>query len=151
MALLLVALAAHWYLTRVAPGGPIVLRNATITSSTGMLHENMTVIVTDGRISYVGEAGESAPLLLGARRLDALSALVSAATFDPAVASPIDALRHVWVGQIYLGAPGDLVITPVPQGRGRGRGGIAQPSSRELLGAVVKGRYYSVDDLQKSR
>jgi hypothetical protein len=145
---LLLALVAQWYLTRVLPGGPIILSNATLTSSTGMLYENMTVIIVNGRIDFVGDADREVPVTLGARRLDAQQALVSAATFDPAVASPIDALRHVWVGQIYEGGRGDLVISPVPQG---GRGRVRTPSSRELLGAVVKGRYYSLAELTQGR
>ncbi|MBP8273874.1 MAG: hypothetical protein KAY59_05550 [Acidobacteria bacterium] len=148
VALLVMAFGVQWYRTRVIAGGAIVLRNATITSSTGMTYAQMTVIVEDGRISYVGSAAETAPAPYGARRLDAQGALVSAATFDPAVKAPVDALRHIWVGQIYLGAPGNLVVTPAPpQGRGRGR----TPASRELLGAVVHGRYYSADELKSAR
>lgn len=146
--LLLIALAHQWYLTRAGVTGPIVFHNATITTNTGSLQEHMTVAVVDGRIAFVGATGDAEPpSLSGARRIDALMSMVSAATFDHAVPAPLEGLRHIWAGQIYEGAPGDLVITPpVPPGRRRGGPG---PSSREILGAVVNGRYYSASQFQK--
>jgi len=109
------------------------------------VQERMTVAVSGGRIVFVGRAEDAIPSsLMGARHIDAMSALVSAATFDHTVASPPEALRHTWVGQIYEGAPGDLVIsTYIPN---RGRRSSAQP--RDFLGAVVNGRYYTAAELQ---
>jgi len=130
--------------------GPIVFRNASVTTSTGFVQERMTVAVSGGRVVFVGRAEDSIPLsLTRARHIDAMNALVSAATFDRSVAWPLDALRHTWVGQIYEGAPGDLVITPQPtSGRGRG-GGVSGGAPREILGVVVSGRYYTATELQK--
>jgi len=142
----LVALGYQWYSNRIGTKGPIVFRNASITTSTGFVQERMTAAVADGRIVFVGRAEDSIPSsLFGARHIDAMSALVSAATFDHAVPSPPEALRHTWVGQIYAGAPGDLVIsTYIPN---RGRRGSSQP--RDFLGAVVNGRYYTATEIQK--
>lgn len=142
---LLLALGYRLYTRRAGATGPIVFRNASITTSTGFVQERMTVAVAGGRIVFVGSADDSVPLsLAAARRIDAMSALVSAATFDHSVASPPQALRHTWVGQIYEGAPGDLVIsTYVPN---RGRRGASPP--RDFLGAVVNGRYYTASELK---
>jgi len=143
--LFLLALGYLLYARRAGTTGPIVFRNASITTSTGFVREGMTVAVADGRIVFVGTAEDSVPLsLTTARHIDAMSALVSAATFDHSVASPPEALRHTWVGQIFEGAPGDLVIsTYIPN---RGRRGAQQP--RDFLGAVVNGRYYTASELR---
>lgn len=147
---LVLVLGYHAYTTRFSTTGPIVFRNASITTSTGFVRERMTVAVANGRIAFVGRTEDSLPrTFFRARHIDAMTALVSAATFDHRVVSPLDALRHTWVGQIYEGAPGDVVITPQPV-RGRGRGsGFGNGAPREILGAVVNGRYYTAADLQK--
>lgn len=147
--LVLASLGLQWQSRRNVTG-PLVFRNASITTNTGFVQERMTVAVADGRIVFVGRAEDSIPSsLTGARHIDAMLALVSAATFDRSVASPLDALRHTWVGQVYEGAPGDLVITPQPvRGRGRG-GGFGGGQPREILGAVVNGRYYTATELQR--
>jgi hypothetical protein len=143
--LVLGSLGFQWQRQR-ATTGPIVFRNASITTNTGFVEERMTVAVANGRIAFVGHAEDSIPLsLTGARNINANTALVSAATFDHSAASPADALRHTWVGQVYEGAPGDLIISSYTPFRGRNR----TPAPRELLGAVVNGRYYTATQLQK--
>lgn len=145
--LLMLGLGYQWYRSRHADAGPIVFRNATISTSTGSLEENITIGVADGRIAFVGAANDPVPSRLsGARRIDALHAQISAATFDHSASSPLEGLRHIWVGQLYEGAPGDVVVTPVPQGRRRGGPG---PTAREIFGAVVDGRYYPSSQLQQ--
>lgn len=147
---LLGALGYRYWSLNSAATGPIVFRNASVTTSTGFVQERMTVAVADGRIVFVGRAEDSIPSsLTRARHIDALNALVSAATFDHSVSSPTDAFRHLWVGQVYVGAPGDLVITPQPVRRGRG--GFGGGSPREILGAVVGGRYYTAAELQQRK
>ena len=142
---LMVVLGYHFYTARFSTTGPIVFRNASVTTSTGFVQQRMTVAIAGGRIAFVGRADDSIPTrLLGARHIDALGALVSAATFDPTVPSPLDALRHTWVGQIFVGAPGDVVISSYTAERGRYR----TPVPRDFLGAVVGGRYYTAADLQ---
>ncbi len=144
----------YQYMTRLRPiMGPIVFLNATIRTNTGSTEANMMVAVADGRIAFVGKSGDPLPAALaGARQLDAGSAVVSAATFDHTVASPLDGLRHIWVGQLYAGAPGDVVVAPYVNVRGgRGRMSGRMPDAQELLGAVINNRYYSRDDLQKKR
>lgn len=143
--LLLGSLGLQWQRLRGTTGA-IVFRNASITTNTGSVEERMTVAVSGGRIAFVGHAEDSIPSnLTGARTIDANTALISAATFDHAVTSPADALRHTWVGQVYAGAPGDLIISSYTPFRGRNR----TPTPRELLGAVVNGRYYTATEMQK--
>lgn len=146
LVLLLVAAGYQWYATRRPITGSIVFHNATITTGTGFVRQHMTVAVADGRIVYVGD-GRSLPRLGldGARQFDARAALVSAATFDHSVRSPIDGLRHVWAGQLVEGAPADLLVTTANSGRGRSR----VPDPKDILAAVVNGRYYSADELAK--
>ncbi len=158
LVLLLLAFAGHsWWVARGSSTGPIVFRNATLMTSTGFLQEHMTIAIADGRIAFVGAAGDEEPRSIsGARRIDALEAQVSAATFDRSVAAPLEGLRHIWAGQLFAGAPGDVVITPVPvRGRGGrggrgggGGGGFGGGAPREILGAVVSGRYYSAAELR---
>jgi len=156
--MVLAALGLQWRTSRLATTGPIVFRNATIMTSTGFLQDHMTIAIADGRIVFVGAAGDEEPRSVsGARRIDALEAQVSAATFDHSVAAPLDGLRHIWAGQLFEGAPGDVVITPVPvRGRGGrggrgggGGGGFGGGAPREILGAVVSGRYYTASQMQK--
>lgn len=142
----LLSLAFQVYMSYVPNGAPIVFRNATISTGTGFLKENMIVALKDGRVAFIGESGTSLPAGMSrARRLDAHGALISAATFDPNVAEPLAALRHIWMGQLDEGTPGNVVVTPVNSGRRRSM----QAIPREILGAVVNGRYYSATELQK--
>lgn len=144
--LVLASLGLQWQSRRRAVSGPIVFRNATITTGTGFIQQNMTVAVANGQIVYVGD-GRQMPIMTGARQFDARAALVSAATFDHSARSPLEGLRHVWAGQVVEGAPGDLVITTASYGRGRSR----VPDPKGVIAAVVNGRYYSADELTKPR
>ncbi len=147
---LLMILGLEWQRTRHGATGPIVFRNATIVTSTGSVQEFMTVGLANGRIAFVGGADDPLPSALArARRIDAMTAMISAATFDHSVASPLDALRHTWAGQLYEGAPGDLIISSYAPFRGRGR--ASTPVPREFLGAVVDGRYYTASELRPGR
>jgi imidazolonepropionase-like amidohydrolase len=140
--------AYRYYVTRYSPTGPVVFLHATLTTSTGAVQERMTVAVANGRVVFVGD--ESAPLpasLSRARRIDALNAWISAATFDYEAETPLDGIRHIWVGQIYEGAPGDLVISNVGPDRRRG----SQSTPRQILGVVMGGRYFSVAELTRGR
>ena len=148
LVLLLVGVGYQVVTRRQPINGPIVFLHATIRTSTGFPQQNMTiaVAVAGGRVAFVGGSEDELPASLsGARRLDAGSAMVSAATFDHSVAAPLDALRHIWAGQLYEGAPGDLVISNFTPLRSRGR----MPEPREILGAVVSGRYYSASELER--
>lgn len=140
-----------WFI-RPKPDAPVVFLHATIVSGTGELQSDMTVAVADGRIVFVGEPGVTVPASLSrARRVDTLGAWLAAATFDHRAEKPLEGLRHVWVGEMYEGAPGDVVLTTVPQ-RGRGGGvGTGNPSGRQYFGAVVNRRYYTAKELGSTR
>jgi hypothetical protein len=153
LVLLLLAFG-YQFVTRIRPvTGPVVFVNATIRINTGAAEEDMTVAVANGRIAFVGKSGDALPpALANARQLDAGRSVVLAATFDHSAAAPLDGLRHIWVGQLYEGAPGDVVIAPYINARfSRGRMGDRMPDATDLLGAVVNDRYYSRQDLLKKR
>jgi hypothetical protein len=143
------ALLAYAMWARPGADAPVIFRHATIISNTGMVQPDMTVVVKDGTILFVGEASESVPPVSGARRVDTQGAWLAAATFDPSISEPMQALKHLWVGQLYPGAPGDVVLTTVPQrGRGGASGTLGNPSGRQYFGAVVRGRYYAGKELK---
>lgn len=148
LALLVLGAGYRYVTTRYSPTGPVVFLHATLTTNTGMVQEDMTVGVVNGRIAFVGVASDPLPSILSrARRIDTLKAWVSAATFDYGAETPLDGIRHVWVGQIYVGAPGDLVISNVGPDRRRG----TQDTPRQILGVVFGGRYFSVAELTRGR
>jgi len=146
LVLMLLAAGYQWYATRRPVIGPLVFYNTTITTGTGFIQQHVTVAVADGRIVYVGD-GRALRITAVAREFDARAVIVSAATFDHSVRSPIDGLRHVWAGQVVEGAPADLVITTATHGRSRSR----LPDPKDVIAAVVNGRYYPADELAKLR
>ena len=150
MVIVLLVLLAYAMWTRPKPDSPVLFLHATLISNTGTFYSDMTVGVADGVVRFVGEPGVTAPAIFArARRVDTLGAWLAAATFDPSASSPVQGLKHLWVGQLYDGAPGDVVLTPVPQrGRGGAGGAIGNPSGRQIFGAVVKGRYYAGRELR---
>ena len=75
--LVLASLGFQWQSRRRVTTGPIVFRNASITTSTGFVEEGMTVAVADGRIVFVGHSDDAIPAYLAsARRIDELTSLV---------------------------------------------------------------------------
>ena len=55
------ALLAYAMWARPGADAPVIFRHATIISNTGMVQPDMTVVVKDGTILFVGEASESVP------------------------------------------------------------------------------------------
>ena len=138
-----------WWI-RPSATSPVLFLHATVVSGTGAMQSDMTVGVANGRIAFVAEPGTTTPEGFSrARRVDTQGAWLAAATFDHSAEKPLEGLRHLWVGEIYEGAPGDVVLTTVPQrGRGGASGTNGNPSGRQYFGAVIKGRYYAGKELR---
>lgn len=140
----------YLWLLRPGPTAPVLFLHATIVSGTGAMQSDMTVGIANGRVAFVGEPGTTPPDVFSrARRVDTQGAWLAAATFDHSAEKPLEGLRHLWVGELYEGAPGDVVLTTVPQrGRGGASGTSGNPSGRQYFGAVIKGRYYAAKELR---
>lgn len=116
------------------PGSAIAFRNAKIVG---------------GNIAAVSfYSDETAPATAsGAREIDVNGMYVAATTFDRTAPTLIDGIRHVWVGQVGIGDPGDVVI--MRNSPGRIRPGYI-PDTNSIVGAVVDGVYYTARDLSRS-
>ena len=83
----------------------------------------------------------------GAREIDVNGLYIAAMTFDRSAPTLIDGIRHVWVGQLGVGDPGNVVI--MRNNPGRVRPGYV-PDTNSIVGAVVDGVYYTARDLSRS-
>jgi len=127
--------------------GPIALMHGRIVSGTGADQPIGVVAISGGRITRVSFSPDRGSLISGAREIDVDGMYIAAATFDRSSPKLIDGIRHVWIGQIRVGEPGDVVIMRSNPARIRA-GYIPEPDS--IVGAVVDGVYYSTRDLSRS-
>ncbi|TAK11706.1 MAG: hypothetical protein EPO35_12085 [Acidobacteria bacterium] len=134
--------------TFARPGGPIALKYGRIVSGNGTDQTIRFVAVAGGRITAVSllNSGDATPS--GAHEIDVSGLYVAAATFDRTAPTPMDGLRHVWVGQMSPGDPGDLVILRGNPSRIR-PGQI--PDADAIVAAVINGRYYTGRELLRRR
>lgn len=130
------------------PGGPVALMRGRVVSVTGFDQSTRVVAITGGKISAVWFASDHPFTLLGARDIDVTGLYIAAATFDRSAPTLINGLRHVWVGQIGVGEPGNVVILRSSPSRVR-PGDL--PDSSMIVGAVVDGVYYTARELNRRR
>jgi imidazolonepropionase-like amidohydrolase len=129
------------------PGGPIVLTHARVVSVTGADQTTRFVTIAGGKITAVSFYSDHQTPAAGARVIDINGLFVAAVTVDRSAPALIDGIRHVWVGQIAPGYPGDVVI--MRSSPARIRPGYI-PDNADIAGAVVDGVYYSARDLSRS-
>jgi imidazolonepropionase-like amidohydrolase len=128
--------------------GPIALTHGRIVSATGAEQATRFVSIADGKITAVSFSSDRAPAAFGAREFDVNGLYIAATTFDRSAPKLIDGIRHVWVGQIGPGYPGDVVI--MRSSPGRIRAGYV-PETDSIVGAVVDGVYYNARDLNRRK
>lgn len=127
-------------------GGPIALTNGRIVNATGVDQTMRFVAIEGGKIASVSFYSDHASPISGAREIDVTGLYVAAATFDKSSPAYIDGIRHVWVGQLNVGDPGDVVI--MRSNPGRVRAGFI-PENNDIAGAVIDGVYYTSRDLAR--
>lgn len=130
------------------PGGPIVLTNGHIVSGNGSDQTTRFVSIVDGKIAAVGFQSDQLPTPAGARTVDVNGLYIAATTFDTSAPTLIDGIRHVWVGQVGIGDPGNVVI--MRNNPGRVRPGYI-PETNAIVAAVVDGVYYTARELNTRR
>jgi predicted amidohydrolase len=128
--------------------GPIVLTHGRIVSATGTEQTTRFVAIDGGKIASVSFYSDHASPASGAREIDVNGLFVAAATFDRSAPTLIDGIRHVWVGQISPGDPGDVVI--MRSSPARVRAGYV-PDNGDIAGAVVDGVYYGARELNRRK
>ena len=129
-------------------GGPIVLANARIVRGNGSDQVTRFVAISGGKIAAIGFPSDAVPPLQGARTVDVNGLYVASTTFDKSAATLIDGIRHVWVGHMNAGDPGDVVI--MRDNPGRVRPGYI-PETNAIVAAVVDGVYYTARELSSQR
>jgi len=130
------------------PGAPIALLHGRIVDGTGSDTRVRFVTIVGGRIAAVAADASDAALPDGAEQIDATGLFVAAATFDTTTPTLLDGIRHVWIGQMSAGDPGDVVLLRVNPGRVR-PGQV--PDDSAVVGAVVDGVYYTGVDIRRRR
>lgn len=130
------------------PNGPVALMNARIVGPTGNDQMTKFVVVADGKIAAVALGTDRGGPPSGAREIDVNGLYVAATTFDRSSPVLIDGVRHVWVGQLQVGDPGDVVVTRTNPGRIR-PGYV--PETDAIVAAVVDGVYYTARELSRRR
>jgi hypothetical protein len=127
-------------------GGPIALTRGRIVSATGSDQTTRFVAIAAGKIASVSFYSDHASPLANAREIDVNGLYIAAATIDRSAPAYIDGIRHVWIGQMKPGDPGDVVI--MRSNPARIRAGFV-PDSSDIAGAVIDGVYYSSVDLRR--
>lgn len=130
------------------PNGPLALMNARIVDATGIDHMTRFVLIDDGKVAAVALGTDRNGPPSGTRQVDVNGLYVAATTFDRAATVLIDGVRHVWVGQLQVGDPGDVVVTRTNPGRIRA--GYV-PETEAIVAAVVDGVYYTARELSRRR
>lgn len=125
----------------------VALTHGRVVSVTGFDQTARFVEIAGGKIAAVSFYSDEPSPLSGATEIDVNGLYIAAATFDRSAPTLIDGIRHVWVGQIAPGNPGDVVI--MRSSPGRVRAGYI-PDNTDIAGAVVDGVYYSARDLSRS-
>jgi predicted amidohydrolase len=142
----LVFLSRSCSLTRAV--GPIVLTHGRIVGATGADQATRAIVIDQGRIAAVILLNDETPPPSGAKEVDVNGLYIAATTFDRGAPTLIDGIRHVWVGQVGVGDPGDVVI--MRGNPGRVRPGYI-PDTDSIVAAVIDGAYYSIRDLTRKR
>jgi imidazolonepropionase-like amidohydrolase len=127
-------------------GGPIALMHGRVVNATGLEQTTRFLAIAGGKIESVSFYADHAAPVSGAREIDVNGLYVAAATFDRSVPAYIDGIRHVWVGQLNVGDPGDVVI--MRSNPARVRAGFI-PDNSDIAGAVIDGVYYTARDLAR--
>ena len=142
----LVFLSRSCALTRA--GGPIALTHGRIVNGAGADQVTRLLVIADKRIASISLDTDAVSPPSGARIVDVTGLYVAAATFDRSAPTLMDGIRHVWIGQMSVGDPGDVVITRVNPGRVRP--GLL-PETDAIVAAAVDGVYYTARDLSRRR
>lgn len=152
VALLLVVVAGLAFLSRSctmpADGAPIAILHARVVNNTGADAAVRALTIADGRIARVSYEVDDEPLPVGAQQVDATGLYVAATTFDKTAVTLLNGIRHVWIGQLSPGDPGDVVLLRINPGRVR-PGQI--PDDSAIVGAVVDGVYYTSVGIRRRR
>lgn len=127
-------------------GGPIALTRGRIVSATGSDQATRFIAIDGGKIASVSFYSDHASPSSNAREIDVDGFYIAAATIDRSAPAYIDGIRHVWIGQMKPGDPGDVVI--LRSNPARIRAGFV-PESSDIAGAVIAGVYYSSVDLRR--
>jgi hypothetical protein len=130
------------------PGDLIVLTNGRIVSGNGSDQATRFVAIAGGKITAIGRVGEKTEAPAGGRTLDVNGLFIAATTFDRKAETLIDGIRHVWVGHVNVGDPGDVVV--MRNNPGRVRPGYI-PETDAIVAAVVDGVYYTARELNTRR
>jgi hypothetical protein len=130
------------------PSGTIALTHGRIVSVTGFEQTTRFVAIAGGKIASISFYSDHVSPLSGAREIDATGLYIAAATIDKSSPTVIDGIRHVWVGQIGVGEPGDVVL--MRNNPGRIRPGYV-PEDDAIVAAVVDGVYYTARELRRRR
>lgn len=134
--------------TLTRAGGPIALIHGRIVNGAGADQVTRLLVIADKRIESISFDTATVPSPTGARVVDVTGLYVAAATFDRSAPTLMEGIRHVWIGQMSVGDPGDVVITRINPGRVRP--GLL-PETDAIVAAVVDGVYYTARDLSRRR
>ena len=127
-------------------GGAIALTRGRIVSATGSDQMTRFVAIAGGKIASISFSSDRASRVSNAREIDVNGLYIAAATIDRSAPAYIDGIRHVWIGQMKVGDPGDVVI--LRSNPARIRAGFV-PDTSDIAGAVIDGVYYSARDLAR--
>jgi len=127
-------------------GGPIALMHGRIVSGTGSDQATRFVAIAGGKIASVSFNADHSSPLTNVREIDVTDLYIAAATIDRSAPAYIDGIRHVWIGQLRVGDPGDVVI--MRSNPARIRAGFI-PEASDIAGAVINGVYYNARDLHR--
>jgi len=144
VALGLLFLSRSCTLTRAR--GPIALTHGRVVSATGFDQTTRFVAIEGGKIASVSFYSDHASAIAGAREIDVTGFYIAAATIDKSSPAYMDGIRHVWIGQMNAGDPGDVVI--MRSNPGRVRAGFI-PENSDIAGAVIDGVYYTSLELKR--
>jgi len=127
-------------------GGPIALTGGRIVSATGSDQLTSFVAIADGKIASISFYSDHASPLSNAHEINVNGLYIAAATIDRSSPAYIGGIRHVWIGQLKVGDPGDVVI--LRSNPARIRAGFV-PDNSDIAGAVIDGVYYSAVNLAR--
>jgi hypothetical protein len=123
--------------------GAIRLLHPRVVAATGWEESLAAIVIRDGRVESVTPDGDPVPPARGARDVDASGFYVAAITFDPSGPTGATGIRHVWVGQLNPGAPGDVAILRISPNRIR-PGDV--PDEGDVVAVIVRDTFLRANE-----